>query len=949
MQVLSRYDVRREIGRGGMGVVYEAHDARLRRTVALKMLAHGAADPRRRSRFEQEARAASALNHPNIVTIHDVVAIGENDCIVMEHVDGESLSAPIVLGPLAVDVALGYAVQIASALAAAHAAGIVHRDLKPANVMVTRDHRIKVLDFGLSKLLQRDAPSDAATAAHSGPHTEPGLVTGTAGYMSPEQASGDPVDARTDIFSFGTVLYEMLSGKRAFEGDSYWSTLRAVVQHEPQPLGRVRPDVPAAVAKLVARCLDKDPARRFANGTELAAALTTLMPRAAQQTGRRRVRRAAAVAIIIAITALAMPLYQTYTARVRAAALEDLERDIDQGRYATAYVRARELERKAPGDAEVQRALLKITSPWTMKTDPQGATVHFKEYGDPNAPWHLLGVTPIAAARPPGGALHWRVTKDGFQPVEGRFWWGLQGVLRLHPISAVPSGMVYAPGGPAPVPAGPSPMVPAHWIDKYEVTNAEYKPFVDAGAYRDQRWWKHEIIHEGRTLAWADAMRLFVDRTGRPGPATWEAGTYPAGRGDFPVSGVSWYEAAAFAEFMGKSLPTIYQWQFAGGPPNLRHDVRLANFGAAPAPVSSLRDLGPNGTYGLAGNVKEWVWNGTDGQRYIMGGSWNEPPYMATQADARPPADRAETHGIRLVKHTAPPAADSLADLEILEKHFPPRAPVSDEVFDAYRRFYVYERTPLDVKVEGATETEYWKDEVVSIAAAYRNERVPIHLLLPKNAAPPYQAVIWCPGSYSIMLDEGDRMTMSYYFDFVAKSGRAVIMPDFQGFYSRRSTTPARAREPESQAFRDRVIDSAKDLNRTMDYLETRPDIDARNVAYYVFSVGGSTLAVPAMEPRLKGIIFLSAGIPRRLFPPEIEPINFAPRIKVPVLFLSGRYDYLTPVDASQKPLFDRIGAAAAAKKHVIFESGHVPERIAVIREVLGWLDQTLGPIKSRE
>ena len=225
---------------------------------------------------------------------------------------------------------------------------------------------------------------------------------------------------------------------------------------------------------------------------------------------------------------------------------------------------------------------------------------------------------------------------------------------------------------------------------------------------------------------------------------------------------------------------------------------------------------------------------------------------------------------------------------------------------------------------------------------------MPIQLLLPKNVAPPYQVVIWCPGSYSLTLDESERMTMSYYFDFVMKSGRAVVMPDFQGFYSRRSVTPARGREPERQAFRDRVIQSAKDLNRTMDYLETRSDLDAKKVVYYVFSVGGATLAVSTMEPRLKGLIFLSAGLPRRPFPPEIEPVNFAPRIKMPVLFLGGRYDYITPVDAAQKPLFDRLGTPAAMKRHVIFESGHVPERIAVIREVLDWLDRTLGTVSTK-
>jgi formylglycine-generating enzyme required for sulfatase activity/dienelactone hydrolase len=542
------------------------------------------------------------------------------------------------------------------------------------------------------------------------------------------------------------------------------------------------------------------------------------------------------------------------------------------------------------------------------------------------------------------GALHWKIEKAGFTPVEGRFWWGLQRRVKLHAAADTPRAMVYAPGGTLALGTGPLPNVQPFWIDRDEVTNAAFKSFVDAGGYRDRRWWKEEIVRDGRSLSWDDAVSLFVDRTGRPGPATWEGGSYPPGRADYPVGGLSWYEAAAFAEFSGRSLPLVHQWRFAGGPGNLRDDVRLANIaGSGPLAVSALRDLGPHGTYGLAGNIKEWCWNAVDGQRYIMGGGWHEPPYMAVAPDARPPLDRAETNGVRLVKHISAPTAGDLAEVRILPQHFPRPAPVSDDVFAAYRRFYSYEDHPLDVRAEALAETDEWIQERVSIAAAYGQERIPVQILKPRNAAPPYQAVIWFPGTYSLQLGEAERMTLSYYFDFVVKSGRAVVMPDFQGMYSRRRALPATARQPDSDAYREHLIQSAKDLNRTFDYLATRGDMDRNKVVFYVFSAGGATLPVPAMEPRLAGLIFLSAGLPRRAFPPEIEPANFAPRIKMPVLLLGGRHDYMAPMEASQKPLFDLLGTPPSAKRHVIFESGHVPDRIAVIREVLGWLDRTLG------
>jgi len=833
---------------------------------------------------------------------------------------------------------------MAGALAAAHRAGIVHRDLKPANVMVTRDGLLKVVDFGLSKLMDRNAGRPDATTVDGLLKTEPGVVAGTAGYMSPEQASGDPIDARSDVFSFGVLLYEMLAGARPFTGDSYWSTMRAVVHQEPAPLSRVRADVPPALARLVHRCLEKDPSRRFASGAELQSALAPLIAVPSGGSPQRRGRVAAIAALVLALLS-AVPLYRSYTARVRAAAIQELERDLDRGRYATAYVRARDLERRAPEDPEIQRALRKVSQSARVNTEPEGARVYFKEFGEPDAPWHLLGVSPIEHERLPVGSLHWRLEKDGYETVEGQFWLFSQRRVRLHQRGTRPPGMVYVPGGSTVTPNGPTSPVGEYWMDTYEVTNADYQAFVDAGGYQDKRWWTHHIVRNGTTVPWTEAMRLFVDRTGRPGPAVWEAGVYPAGRGDYPVTGVSWYEAAAFAEFSSKSLPTIHEWQVAGGQTNVRQDIRLANFGSGPLPVRALRDLGAYGTFGLAGNAKEWVWNGTDGLRYIMGGSWNEPPYMATAADARESLDRAATHGFRLVKRITPPDPSTLADFRALAAHFPPRAPVSDEVFEAFTRFYIYERTPLDAVVEGSSENEDWRHERISIAAAYGSERIPIQLLLPRNAPPPYQSVIWCPGTYSLQLGPDDRMTLSYYFDFVAKSGRAVVLPDFQGMYARRRPTPGTPRAPEAEAFRERIIQSAKDLNRTMDYLETRRDIDAKRVAFYAFSVGGAMLALPAMEPRLRSVVFLSGGLPRRAFPPEIEPVNMAPRLRIPFLLLGGRYDYLTPVEDAQKRLFERIGTPADLKRHVIFESGHVPERTAVIREMLAWLDRTLGPV----
>jgi Tol biopolymer transport system component/predicted Ser/Thr protein kinase len=280
-RTLLHYRVVEEIGRGGMGVVYRAVDTHLDRPVALKILPpEKLFDPERRRRFVLEAKAASALRHPNIVVIHDIASDQGLDFIVMEYVEGSSLDALIGRRGVRLGPALGYAVQIADGLAKAHAAGIIHRDLKPSNVMVTAGGLVKILDFGLAKLTEpgpagSDGPTMTVGAADR-PGTEEGFVVGTAAYMSPEQAEGGAVDARSDIFSFGVLLYELLTGQKAFQRDSRMKTLAAVLSEEPKPASTVNETLPPETDRILARCLRKDPGRRWQTASDLKVALEDL-------------------------------------------------------------------------------------------------------------------------------------------------------------------------------------------------------------------------------------------------------------------------------------------------------------------------------------------------------------------------------------------------------------------------------------------------------------------------------------------------------------------------------------------------------------------------------------------------------------------------------------------------------------------------------------------------
>ena len=281
-KTLRSYRIESKLGAGGMGVVYKAVDSHLDRTVAIKVLAGAAVSADREKRFVQEAKAASSLNHPNIVTIYDIdtqeIEGKPVRYIAMEYVAGETLDHLIGRKGLGVPTALKYAAQIADALAAAHAAGIVHRDLKPVNVMVTPQGVVKVLDFGLAKLHEEGQADAFAETLHGdgASLTEEGTILGTVAYMSPEQADGKKVDARSDIFSFGSVLYEMVTGRRAFAGGSKLSSLSAVLHTEPQPASLAVPDIPLELDRIIGRCLKKDPARRWQSMADVKVALDEL-------------------------------------------------------------------------------------------------------------------------------------------------------------------------------------------------------------------------------------------------------------------------------------------------------------------------------------------------------------------------------------------------------------------------------------------------------------------------------------------------------------------------------------------------------------------------------------------------------------------------------------------------------------------------------------------------
>jgi eukaryotic-like serine/threonine-protein kinase len=316
---LGPYQIESLIGAGGMGEVYRAHDARLDRTVAIKVLPVSySSDRDRLQRFAQEARSAAALNHPNILSIFDIGESHDAPYVVSELLEGQTLRECLKQGRVSIRKAIDYALQVAKGLAAAHDKGIVHRDLKPENLFITNDGRVKILDFGLAKLTRPELARDSGDAPTIQAVTEPGVVMGTVGYMSPEQVRGKEADARSDIFSFGAILYEMISGKRAFQGETPADTMSAILKEEPPDLTEAAISVPPALERVVRHCLEKNPAQRFhsisdvAFGLEVLTGVSSTTSSAVQKVvpaPQRRPWLLAAAAAVVVCAALAVIIY----------------------------------------------------------------------------------------------------------------------------------------------------------------------------------------------------------------------------------------------------------------------------------------------------------------------------------------------------------------------------------------------------------------------------------------------------------------------------------------------------------------------------------------------------------------------------------------------------------------------------------------------------------------
>jgi formylglycine-generating enzyme required for sulfatase activity/dienelactone hydrolase len=929
-------------------------------------------------------------DHPHIVALREVYFEQPPYYLEEDYVAGDDLvswcKSQGGAGNVPLGVKLEIVAQIAEALQAAHHAGVIHRDVKPANILVRGSRRddvasgssagasaksefahvgghevvAKLTDFGIGQVVSQEILVGVTKAGF----TETMMAksssyqTGTLLYLAPELIAGSPASASSDIYSLGVVLYQLVTGDLTRPITTDWS------QQIADPL--LREDL--------AHCFAGQPEERFTTASALAGNLRALDERRAvwakqeaaakarQKVAQRwRVIRLASVGALILGLGGSLFWYSQRGAKARWAreqAIPEITRLAKEDNSIAALALARQAAKYIPQDPALTNLWPQISVLATLETQPAGADIYVREYRKTNAPWQYIGQSPVRNARLPTGVHRWRIRKEGYIPLEvaGRTS-DFTNTFTLDTAASLPPGMVRVSRAEVLMfLTGLDHLDPVYledyFIDKYEVSNRQYQDFVAHGGYQTTNFWKQPFLKQGRSFTWSEAMVEFKDATGQPGPATWKNGTYPDGQADYPVSGVSWYEAAAYAEFAGKRLPSLYHWNQAAGLRLSAHLIPMSNFAArGPAPVGSYEGMSPAGLLDMAGNVKEWCWNeADDGKRYILGGAWNEPEYMFPDPDAQSPFDRRATFGFRCMKVLAAESWPKQVDARItpVRRNFALEKPVSEETFRVYRNFFSYDRTPLDARTESVDDTApLWRKEKVVVNAAYGDERFTIYLLLPRKSRPPFQGVVYFPGSAVIYMRSSANLSHLWVLESLIESGRAVIYPIYKGTLERGDGLKSDDPAPTS-SYRDHVIQWSKDLGRTIDYLETRSDIQQQTLAFCGYSWGAALGALlPALESRLKASVLVCGGFYFQPTVPEVDQINFAPRVTIPTLMLNGRFDFYYPVESSQQPMFQLLGTSPEHKRHVLFDAGHDVPKDELVKEVRQWLDRYLGPVPA--
>jgi serine/threonine protein kinase/formylglycine-generating enzyme required for sulfatase activity len=1018
---LGSFQIIEMLGQGGMGEVYLARDLRLNRPVALKILPQDSAiDKHANRRFLREAQAAASLEHPHICTIHEIGEESGFSFIVMQYVEGETLSAKIKSGSLKPQDAFDIAIQIADALSEAHAHGIIHRDIKPANIIVAANNQIKVLDFGLAKRIVFDPAEEQSSLKTL--LSQPGMILGTVSYMSPEQARGMDTDTRTDLWSLGVVIYEMIFGKTPFSGGTSVEKLAAVLYKEPEK----QEGVPDELTAIFTKALQKEPDERYQTAEDVITDLkhlkqemdfaeqlhihvtnapgdveidqkltqflsdnptaqiehTVLTAKVKPKFNWKRAIFYSLMAVIL--LAGGYIWFKSYRVEQAYGNLKKVEDLAKAEKNFEAYDLAMRVENVLPGNADLAKLWPSISDSLTVNSDQPGAKVYLRRFqADANGKFpsrEYIGETPINDLRIPRGNYILQIEKDGFAPFErtisgtiprigGSFIETPPLKIDTHLVEAgkMPPRMVYVPAGEYSLvnwsrSTEAKVNLSEFFIDKYEVTNAEFKEFITAGGYWKKEFWRYPIFRDGKEIPLDDALKEFKDNTGLPGPRSWTNQTFPDGKDNFPVTDITWYEASAYSEFRGKRLPTVFQWEKAArdGTFDPRYNAMPWGFirqGETTDNRANMRGTGtvgvesnefgmsPFGAYNMAGNVYEWNLNQSHEGYITSGGAWNDLSYSFGDYGEYPGIYSSNRIGFRCVLNSSDLIGSQGAGM-LSPAEAPDYKPSSDTDFKIWLSHYEYDKKPLDAKITDTVETADWRRERITFTGE-GGEQAIAYLYLPNNYQRPLQVIHYVPPGDVVRGLRSLPDSVEMFVTPLIKSGRAVFAVVLEG-YTERPFPPNYALPDQSTVeFRKQMVNWITDLRLGVDYLETREDLDKRKIAFLGISNGANLgLVLTAVETRYKTLLFESAGLEKdfRSRIAETSPINFASQVRTQKLFINGRYDETFPYNTDVKP-FSKL--LRQPTKMLTYPGGHIPTVEYFAPTANGWLDETLGNVNK--
>jgi len=641
--------------------------------------------------------------------------------------------------------------------------------------------------------------------------------------------------------------------------------------------------------------------------------------------------------------------------------IPEVEQQIAAGDLQAAFAAAMKVEERDPESDLLEGYWREFSWKQNFPSQPEGASVYRRDYDDAESEWHFLGVTPLYDVRVPRGMSVYRFELEGHEPVV-RLSGGLSGSgdriaedddadsgnhysayivdVTFDQVGAIDANEIRVPGVQIRL-DGKNVAMADFFIGRYEVTNREYQAFVNAGGYEKSEFWEHSFVHDGNDIDRDEAMSIFVDTTGQPGPSTWIGGAYPEGKDEHPVGGISWYEAAAYARFAKQDLPTVHHWRRAFASAALSWEIAHSNVeSAASAPVGQYRGIGWVGTLDMLGNVREWCANTVGDLKSTLGGGWDDAAYLIEPSISNPgelPAfDRSPTNGVRLARLNDERDASS-AMLESIEPRQPRERvePASDEAFAAILRNYDYSAAPMNARVDDTTKVRGFTRHRISFDIDEGGERMHLYLYLPDEGGGRHPVMYYWASAHAFYLTSIEQFRL--HLDFMLKRGWAVVVPVFDHLFERGTGVP-----PSLQGiqYRDQFVRWMREMRRSLDYLETRADLEMNTLAYYGFSWGGRLGATAlAIEPRFKAGILNQAGMGLFRHYDSVEE-HYLPRVTQPVLQFNGRFDSDFRLEESATPFFEMLGSEH--KKHVVGPTGHFVPMKTVIGETLAWLDEHL-------